>query len=914
MKLKNTILKVAFATVLMSSIATYSYAFETYYKKEFNEKILNGVEYLKNIYMTNKGWLTSYAIKVDLSKDYIDVVPVYSKDAEYGKRDTLTNFLKGANYIAGINADFFDMRNATSYPVGTLAENGKLLATSNINEGCNNYSTLFLGKDSPFIDFFDVSMKFYINGELAYNLKHLNKITNFDAPVVLNNPSLIANTSKIDSMYKNLYKIIVQNDKISYISAPGEIVNVPSDGFVVVMKQPNFDAKKAVLTIGQAASLDIKSSVDLNNVKYAISGSVKIIENGQVVNRGVPNTGIHPRTAVGISKDKKHIILVVVDGRNDNSVGLNHDDLATIMLDYGSYDAINFDGGGSTTMAVKKQAETLKVINTVSDGAQRKIINGIGVINNSKVSDTKQMEIKTEGTKFGVNKEITFNIKGYDEYGNISNPDISKIKWQVSGIKGKFTSNGNFVAEEAGKAKFTATYGNIKSDIELEIISIFDKIKLNVDSIVLELNASQKLEVIALDEQGNNLSVDSSRIKWEYSSKTIGAVKSGVFKAGKRSEKGYITVSYLDKKLSVPVIVGAKFEIAKDFNKDNIEVEYEATPSDIVGTAKLGKIRPKGAGKAFELVYQFKKSNSEQIASIRFDDDLVIKDKIKGIGFDIYGDKSNNTVGLIIEDANGKEFNVILAPKISWTGYKNITVNLNEELKYPISIKNIYSSAEKMTKAPKKSAVYFDNLYIKSDSTADIKLPFGNGEIMLNALENKGTEELFNILVLDRFDLYTKDKQREFIKNINASYKAVLNVDSSSAINGSYISAKTQNNGTNKKYDYSNLDVIYLNEASGAMYKFLEDALVKNNEKNYIIVTDQITSEMSTTNNKNLILKTLIDEANAQEKNILIVNKLQKEEKTIGNVKYLPIGLETDNNKAIKIVFKDGNLKYGYVD
>jgi hypothetical protein len=60
----------------------------------------------------------------------------------------------------------------------------------------------------------------------------------------------------------------------------------------------------------------------------------------------------HPRTAVGHTRDGSALILVVVDGRSTKSVGMTLVELAEQMRRLGAWQALNFDGGGSTTMVV----------------------------------------------------------------------------------------------------------------------------------------------------------------------------------------------------------------------------------------------------------------------------------------------------------------------------------------------------------------------------------------------------------------------------------------------------------------------------------------------------------------------------------------------------------------------------------
>jgi exopolysaccharide biosynthesis protein len=76
------------------------------------------------------------------------------------------------------------------------------------------------------------------------------------------------------------------------------------------------------------------------------------------------STDRHPRTAIGALADGR-ILLATVDGRRPPlSVGMTLSELARLMIEFGATDAINLDGGGSTTMVVEG-----KVVNTPSDAA-----------------------------------------------------------------------------------------------------------------------------------------------------------------------------------------------------------------------------------------------------------------------------------------------------------------------------------------------------------------------------------------------------------------------------------------------------------------------------------------------------------------------------------------------------------------
>ena len=74
-------------------------------------------------------------------------------------------------------------------------------------------------------------------------------------------------------------------------------------------------------------------------------------------------------TPVGVSRDGNTMLLVTVDGRSTRSVGMTLVELATLMRRLGAWQAMNFDGGGSTTMVIGGA-----VVNVPSDSAGERAV------------------------------------------------------------------------------------------------------------------------------------------------------------------------------------------------------------------------------------------------------------------------------------------------------------------------------------------------------------------------------------------------------------------------------------------------------------------------------------------------------------------------------------------------------------
>jgi Phosphodiester glycosidase len=91
-----------------------------------------------------------------------------------------------------------------------------------------------------------------------------------------------------------------------------------------------------------------------------------------------------PRTAVGLSADGKTAWLVVVDGRQKGySEGATLGELTELFISLGASDAINLDGGGSSSLVQQGKDDQPEVLNrpihTGVPGRERPVANHIAV-------------------------------------------------------------------------------------------------------------------------------------------------------------------------------------------------------------------------------------------------------------------------------------------------------------------------------------------------------------------------------------------------------------------------------------------------------------------------------------------------------------------------------------------------------
>ena len=112
----------------------------------------------------------------------------------------------------------------------------------------------------------------------------------------------------------------------------------------------------------------------LGDVKEAVSGYQWLVRDGEPVTTNDDVT-LAPRTAIGLKKDGT-VVWVAVDGRQEGySMGLTIHELAELMYAAGCVNAINMDGGGSTTMAARyNNTGDLVLQNSPSDEAGPRLL------------------------------------------------------------------------------------------------------------------------------------------------------------------------------------------------------------------------------------------------------------------------------------------------------------------------------------------------------------------------------------------------------------------------------------------------------------------------------------------------------------------------------------------------------------
>ncbi len=166
-------------------------------------------------------------------------------------------------------------------------------------------------------------------------------------------------------------EVIIDRGRVAAVRDGRGAASIPRSGWVLSGSGAAAAWLRAELRPG--ARCELRSEVRLSprppfNADFVVGGGPRLVRNGRPA-AGDPGTygpgfanARHPRTAAGIRTDGR-ILLVTVDGRQpERSVGMTIAELAALLIELGAVEAINMDGGGSTTMVVAG-----RVVNGPSD-------------------------------------------------------------------------------------------------------------------------------------------------------------------------------------------------------------------------------------------------------------------------------------------------------------------------------------------------------------------------------------------------------------------------------------------------------------------------------------------------------------------------------------------------------------------
>jgi Phosphodiester glycosidase len=331
-------------------------------------RVAPGVRYTRWTQTDARGPIVAHLLTVDPSTpglriDYASMGPVR-------RVARVRDILAADGAVAGVNGDFYDIGH-TGAPLGLGKDRQRGLLHAR-QDGWNN--AFFINRRGRAgID--DLPMT-------ARVLFHPNlHVTNLNSPFVtpgglgIYTPRFgrTAGYEVTQGQTERVRQVTVENGRVIHnrrkISDDRAI-----PGMVLIGRGDSAALLREKLPVG--TRVRVRRSLT-GRPQMAISGNHFLVHDGII--RAVDDREMHPRTAIGVDADTGEVLLLVVDGRSSRSRGYTMVELANLMVDLGADDAVNLDGGGSSTMVGKNRRGRTAVLNTPSDGFQRWVANAVAI-------------------------------------------------------------------------------------------------------------------------------------------------------------------------------------------------------------------------------------------------------------------------------------------------------------------------------------------------------------------------------------------------------------------------------------------------------------------------------------------------------------------------------------------------------
>lgn len=327
---------------------------------------------------TLSGSVRGYILTVDPKLYRLD--PVLAGDVVPG-RATVSAMAREYGAVAAINGGYFDWDGTI---LGMLRIGGKLAGTGYQRRTAVGFRSDGAGVIGP--------------------VEYTGRVTIHSAMVPVygvntpreNNSLVIYNSyyGKKTATDKNGREFTVVDNKVTDIRQNDS--PIPEKGYVISVSGKCRDAYSLVrkgdivtfyesVSTGSAAAGAGRAAwgqqvIDWKNIPDILGAGPQLVAGGKAAVTKTEEQfpadiakGRAPRTAIGIREDGSWL-LVVVDGRQANSLGMTLEELAELMVKYGAKSAVNLDGGGSSEMVVKGS-----IVNSPSDGRERPVGSGIVV-------------------------------------------------------------------------------------------------------------------------------------------------------------------------------------------------------------------------------------------------------------------------------------------------------------------------------------------------------------------------------------------------------------------------------------------------------------------------------------------------------------------------------------------------------
>jgi len=349
--------------------------------KSLSIPLAPGVSFERRTALTAAGWLGVSIIRIDLTSPYIAVGPTLANGVLTSPAKA-TEIAEATDLAAAINGDFFDA-GVTSAPLSLLIADGRLVRSPRNDP---DFASIAISGDMGILGSWAWSGQLLGPDGLAIPIAAVNEVS-----VPANGAALYtSHWSWQRNPPTNGVTCIAIRDGVVESRIAGwphpALSSIPeSPGLVYLAVRGSAATAAASLSVGDEVKISGQLCPDAEGVIAAFSGKPVLLRDGAIAPDLAKHVGIQslfaaPRSAAGLTQDGRTLLLVVADGRQSVARGLTLNELAELMRSLGAWNALNLDGGGSSSAVVRDPFSGEVVLaNRPSGALQRPVPYVVGV-------------------------------------------------------------------------------------------------------------------------------------------------------------------------------------------------------------------------------------------------------------------------------------------------------------------------------------------------------------------------------------------------------------------------------------------------------------------------------------------------------------------------------------------------------
>ncbi|MFF0317859.1 phosphodiester glycosidase family protein [Micromonospora sp. NPDC005252] len=668
------------------------------------------------------GWLRADALTTDLAGgSTVD----YVNSGAVSRAEPLRKAVDDSRAVAAVNGDFFDINNSGAAQ-GVGIRDGELIQSA-VGGHRNAVAVTATGIGRVVEVNFDGSATLP-TGPVA--LTQFNNMVQADGIGAFTELWGTYSRQRAVEGAARVVEVTVTGGRVAAVAGVAGSGPVVAGSTVLLGRDAGADAL-AGLHVGDPVSVTWRpKSSDGSALHAAVGGGNVLVRDGVV--QSIADATLAPRTAVGFSADGQKMIMLTVDGRQVDSRGVTQTEMGRMMAELGARDALNLDGGGSSTLLAREPgASAVQVENGPSDGSERAVPNGLAIYapKGSGRLTGYWVETSSDPTAApgvspvrggrpdrvfpGLTRTLT--AAGYDEtYG----PAAGAPTWRATpAARGRIDRDGVFHAGTPGASTVTAARGRATGSLGLTVLGPLTRLGTTVPRIGLTgQDGNALVGVVGYDAEGNTAPIEPADLTLDYDHDLLRIAPSRdgnlTVTALRDTGSALVTVRVGRTSTVLPVTVGLTDVPVAGFDDAASWRFSQARASGSVAPA------PGHTGTGLKMSYDFSQSTGTRAAYADPPAWIEVPGQPQAFGMWIHGNGTGEWPSLHLHDAQDTQ-HVLRGPLITWTGWRYVEFAVPAGVQYPVRVRRFYV-AETNAAAQYTSEVIIDDLVAKVPPTVDV--------------------------------------------------------------------------------------------------------------------------------------------------------------------------------------------------